>query len=401
MSEGPSDILIAGGGIAGLTAALAFAERGRTVRVFERAPALEEVGAGLQLSPNATRLIDRLGLGPGLREIAVRPQAIALLEAGGLKEISHVPLGADAEARWRAPYLVAHRADLQGLLLDAVRASPAIRLDLGASIEEFSDDGTGVTAAVVRDDRNEQTSGALLVGADGVWSRLRHLISPGEACRFAGRVAWRTVIEPDSPAAAIFGGFAARDRVSAFLHRDFHLVAYPLTRGRFNLVAVTRGREGRRGWSLPGGTSTLAGAMSGVDARLAALVEAAAPWTMWPLFQVDARARWHGGRVVLIGDAAHAMTPFAAQGAAMGIEDAMVLARHVSSSDTDIASALAGYDAERRPRVDRVRKRGSFNRFVWHAWGPIALGRNVVLGLRQPQKLAGDFDWLYGWSPRD
>ena len=141
--------------------------------------------------------------------------------------------------------------------------------------------------------------------------------------------------------------------------------------------------------------------MSGVDARLAALVEAAAPWTMWPLFQVDARARWHGGRVVLIGDAAHAMTPFAAQGAAMGIEDAMVLARHVSSSDADIATALADYDAERRPRVDRVRKRGSFNRFVWHAWGPIALGRDVVLGLRPPRKLAGDFDWLYGWSPRD
>lgn len=400
MSGGPSDILIAGAGVAGLTAALAFAEHGLSVRVFERAPALEEVGAGLQLSPNATRLLDRLGLGAALHRIAVRPEAISLHDAGSLRQLSHVPLGAAAEARWGAPYLVAHRSDLQKVLADAARAHRGIQLELGASAEDFVSDPSGMTASIIRDNGTEEARGGLLVGADGVWSRLRHLISPGEACRFSGRVAWRTVIEPDSPAATAFNEIAETDRVTAFLHRDFHLVAYPLPGGRLNLVAVTRGRTEKRGWSMPAGTATLVGAMAGAE-KLSAIAEAAAPWTLWPLFEVKARARWLGERVVLIGDAAHGMTPFAAQGAAMAIEDAAVLARHVAAAGAGIAPALAAYEAERRPRVDRTRKRGRFNRLVWHAWGPIALGRDMVLGLRPPERLAADLDWLYGWKPED
>lgn len=398
MSGGPSDILIAGAGVGGLTAALAFAARGFSVRIFERAPELVEVGAGLQLSPNATRLLDSLGLGAALREVAVRPEAISLRDARSLRELSHVPLGSAAEARWGAPYLVAHRADLQKVLLDAARAHPAIRIELGGSVEEFTADDAGVTASIIRDNDSEEARGRLLIGADGVWSRLRHLISPGEACRFSGRVAWRTVIEPESPAAAVFEGMARTDRVTAFLHRDFHLVAYPLPGGRLNLVAVTRGREERRGWSMPAGTTSLVGAMAGASDKLAGLAQAAAPWTLWPLFEVNARARWRGDRIVLIGDAAHGMTPFAAQGAAMAIEDAAILADRVAGG-ADIAPALAAYEAERRPRIHRVRRRGRFNRFVWHAWGPIAVGRDVVLGLRPPERLAADLDWLYGWKP--
>jgi salicylate hydroxylase len=401
LGEASDTILIAGAGIAGLTAALAFARRGYEVRLFERAPALEEVGAGLQLSPNATRLLDGLGLGEALRAASTRPEAVVLRDARSLRQLSHVPLGDAAEARWGAPYLVAHRADLQKLLLDAARASASISLELGTSVEDLATDAAGVTASLVRDAGVGEARGALLVGADGVWSRMRHLISPGEACRFSGRVAWRTVVEPDSAAALAFDEIACGGQVNAFLHRDFHLVAYPLTGGRLNLVAVTRGRDERRDWSAPAGTVALARAMADASGKLADLAAAAAPWTIWPIFQVAKRARWRSDRLVLIGDAAHAMTPFAAQGAAMAIEDGVVLARRVAAAGADLEAALADFEAERRPRVDRARRRGRFNRFVWHAWGPVALGRDLVLAARSPASIAADFDWLYGWKPED
>jgi len=399
LSGGPSDILIAGAGIAGLTAALAFAQRGFSVRLFERAPELAEVGAGLQLSPNATRLLDSLGLAAALRQAAVRPEAIVLRRASTSREIARVPLGAAGTRRWGADYLVIHRADLQSVLLEAVKTHPAIRLDLGLAIEKVRQHAGGVTVSVGDGTCTSETEGRLLIGADGVWSRLRGQIG-GPSCQSSGHTAWRTVIARDAPGTAALD----RDMVTAFLDPRFHVVAYPLRGGRdLNLVAITRDRPGGvrapDEWAVDGDPTALRSAMAGTGNLLRGLVDAADDWTAWPLMQVAGEASWHTGRVVLIGDAAHAMTPHAAQGAGMAIEDAVVLAALVAAAGDGLEPDLARFEAERRPRVERVRRRGRFNRFVWHAWGPVALGRDLVLGMRSPDKVAADFDWLYGWKP--
>ncbi|MGB3388659.1 MAG: FAD-dependent monooxygenase, partial [Pseudaminobacter sp.] len=187
-------ILIAGAGVAGLTAALAFAERGFDVEIFERSARLEEVGAGLQLSPNATRILDRLGVLPALLPMAVQPEAVILRDAGTLSALARVPLGRIAQARWGARYLVAHRADLQGALLAAVTNHPAIRLTTGATVTNKRHDGQGVTAAMETADGTFEANGILLVGADGVWSAMRALAGTQGHSRFTGELAWRTVV---------------------------------------------------------------------------------------------------------------------------------------------------------------------------------------------------------------
>lgn len=396
MSGGSSDILIAGAGIAGLTAALAFAQRGFSVRIFERAPELVDIGAGLQLSPNATRLLDSLGLAAALRQAAVRPEAIVLRRASTSREIARVPLGTEGTRRWGADYLVIHRADLQSILLDAVKAHPAIRLHLGLAIEHVRQHAGGVTISL--SDGTSQAEGSLLIGADGVWSRLRDQLG-GQPARPAGHTAWRAVIARNS-AGALDG-----DVVTALMDPRFHLVAYPLRGGRdINLVAITRDRAGsppapHGQWAADSDPAILRSATAGTGDLLRGLIDATDAWTAWQLMEVASDMPWHQEGVVLIGDAAHAMTPHAAQGAAMAIEDAFVLAAHVAQAGDEWEPALARFEAERRPRVERVRRRGRFNRLVWHAWGPIALGRDLVLSMRPPDKVAADFDWLYGWKP--
>ncbi len=189
--------------------------------------------------------------------------------------------------------------------------------------------------------------------------------------------------------------------MTTFLHPGFHLVAYPVSNGTaFNLAAFTRGEIIAEGWSGRADPSILAGAMRGTTAALARLAEDAGPWTAWPIHTVDQGQPWTTpAGIALIGDAAHAMTPFAAQGAAMAIEDAATLAGFVAASPADPGSALAAWEKMRRPRIAKVARRGAVNRLAWHAAGPVAVARNLFLKWRSPEKLAADLDWLYGWRP--
>lgn len=386
-----------GAGIAGLTVALALAERGFSVNVFEQAPKLEEVGAGLQLSPNATRVLDRLGVIERLRAASAQPEAIVLRRARSLKEIARVPLGAAAVARWGAPYLTVHRADLQSALVGRVLREPSIRLLTGAAVRDAAYHARGVTLSVDYGGAIIEAAGDLAIAADGVWSTMR---GTGGRTRhaFSGLTAWRTTLQRGGAAersdAALSGSV-----VTAFLHRRFHLVSYPIRAGQaVNLVAVTRGGALARSWSVPGPKDDLTRALSRAPA-LARLLAEAGPWTRWPLHVVDPNGPWTSERgIALVGDAAHATTPFAAQGAAMAIEDADVLAGALHRNRDDLPAALALYERERKPRVKRVVQRGAFNRFVWHASGPVALGRDLVLKLRGPERTMADFDWLYGWG---
>lgn len=391
-------VVVAGAGIAGLTAALAFAARGFSVQLYERAPALEEVGAGLQLSPNATRILRRLGVLDALVPAAVEPEAILLKRASSLATLARVPLGPAAERRWGAPYLVAHRADLQSALLARVARDPDIRLVLGAAVRDVACHARGVTVSLDHGGAVKEVGCRLLVAADGVWSELARRIRPPAACRFTGYTAWRAMLPAGGAADRALAGIRPADAVAAFLHRDFHLVAYPVRAGAAtNLVAVTRGAQLSSQWANRMETAPLLAALAGAAEPLRRAVAAAGPWTAWPLFESDWRQPWtEPGGLALIGDAAHAMTPFAAQGAAMAIEDAALLAALVAESPDAVAPALARFEALRRPRLRRVVGRGAFNRFTWHAAGPIALGRDLVLRAMPAARLAADLDWLYG-----
>lgn len=402
MAEARSrQIVIAGAGIAGLTAALAFAVRGYPVRVFERAQRLDEIGAGIQLSPNATHILDRLGVLPGLRHAAVRPDAVVLRDASRLTELGRVPLGAAAEWRWKAPYLTAHRADLQGALLAHVAREPGIELSTGSTVRDVSPHPLGMTVSVETAGRISQTPATLLVAADGVWSELRRLVGADTKSRFSGQIAWRRTVRAESAAGRALAEIGVGGAVTAFLAPGFHMVTYPVRAGSaLNLVAFTRGKAIDETWSGTLDNKLLKAAMRRTAPALSKLADDVGEWTVWPIHTARLDDPWTSPKgIALIGDAAHAMTPYAAQGAAMAIEDAETLAGHVLARSDSLSAALAAWEKERRSRIDRVARRGRFNRMTWHAAGPVAIARNALLRMRKPEKLATGLDWLYGWTP--
>jgi len=388
-------VVIAGAGVAGLTAALAFAERGYRVQVFEQAQRLEAAGAGIQLSPNATRILAQLGVLERLLPAAVRPEAVVLKDAATLRELARVPLGQAAEARWQSPYLVAHRADLQSALIARVAEMADIEIVTGGRVTGVAKGANGIAAVVEIAGKTVCSESALLVGADGVWSSVRGGLAKS---RFSGELAWRATIPADSAAGQAFAAIGAANCVTTFLHPGFHMVAYPLSEGTaFNLAAFTKGERIAEGWSRNADAGILTGALRGTAAALARLVEEAGPWTAWPIHTVDSKLPWTTGNMALIGDAAHAMTPFAAQGAAMAIEDAATLAGVLADFPADPARSLQIWENLRRPRVAQVARRGAINRLAWHAAGPVAIARNLFLKTRSAERLAADLDWLYGW----
>jgi len=380
-------VAIVGAGIAGLTAALCFARKGIPAEILEQASVLSEAGAGLQLSPNATRVLARLDLLPRLEQVWSEPDAINLVSGTSLRTVASVPSGPFARHRWTSPYGVLRRADLQNVLLDAVDDNPLCRLHLGIEVDDPAQNSIAEIIGI---------RPRLLVGADGVWSKIRNRIEKAGKATFSGNVAWRlTLGEADAP--AIFD----TTKVMAFLGSGSHLVAYPLPQTRsFNVVAITAGRNPGESWDrtlpLEDVRKRLLDAFSGWHPQIVEMLKNASEPTIWPLYEVSDGA-WHQGEeAVLIGDAAHAMMPFAAQGAAMAIEDAFELASFIAKGQS-----LFTFADHRKSRVARVRSRGAFNRFAYHARGPVRLGRDLVLSMRRPESLAADFDWLYGYEPRD
>lgn len=396
----PRPVLISGAGIAGLTLAIALARRGVASRLYEQAAQLEAFGAGLQLSPNAAHILLELGVLSHLRPHAVQPKAVHLRDAGTLRMLASIPLGQEAERRWKAPYLVAHRADLQQALLAEAATRPEIALTTGMRLSDVSADADGnVTAHFQNEDgRAEVAHSSLLVGADGVWSRTRRHIDGSAGSRFSGQIAWRTTITIDSEAGQVFRTIAETDSVTTFLHGQFHLVAYPLRAGtQINLVAFTPASRIADGWVADADAAILMRALALGSSQLLTLAELAGPWTAWPLNTVDPAARWSAPGLVLIGDAAHAVTPFAAQGAAMAIEDAALLAHSLASAAGSRQTAISAWEEQRKARVIKVARRGALNKLAWNATGPVALARNLVFSFRSPGSLAADLDWLYGW----
>ncbi|QQM29177.1 FAD-dependent monooxygenase [Martelella lutilitoris] len=378
-----SHAAIVGAGISGLTAALALARHGISSEIFEQADALAEVGAGLQISPNASRCLAKIGVLGRLEGQWREPKKVALASGLTLKELAHVPVG-EARKRWGAPYGTLHRATLQSALKHAVADEPLATLRLGARIDKAN--------RATLSGRTEKPADVIIC-ADGVWSHSRRQIKGAPEARFSGNIAWRFVLSSeDAP------GFLERDSVTAFMGPMAHLVAYPLRDvGGFNLVAIAAGASAGEAWHTEVDSSwkmALERHFKGWNPELTRLFSADKP-TFWPLYEAG-EGNWHNGSdTIVIGDAAHALMPFSAQGAAMAIEDGFELAAFLAGMEAP--QAFEAFVAHRKPRLAALRKRTSFNKFAYHASGPIRIGRDIVLKLRSPETLAGELDWLYGY----
>ncbi|CCE04408.1 putative Salicylate hydroxylase (Salicylate 1-monooxygenase) [Bradyrhizobium sp. STM 3843] len=392
-------VFIAGAGIGGLTAALALATKGFRVVVLEKAERLEEVGAGLQLSPNASRILIDLGLKPRLTARAVVPEAISIMSARAGGEIMRLPLGEAATRAAGAPYWVIHRADLQAALAAEVMAHPDIELRLGCPFEDAASHARGLTVVQRSGDHRKQDLALALIGADGVWSSVRHHLFPQMRAQFSGLIAWRGTLEarqlPRELAAA---------RVQLWMGPDAHLVVYPISAGRqINVVAVVPGTWNRPGWSTEGSAAELMEAFAPPrwpgPARM--MLNAVDSWRKWALFGVPEGGDWAEGPMALLGDAAHAMLPFAAQGAGMAIEDAAVLAKTLSEArpdgPADVAAALKAYAKLRRPRVAQVQRTARGQGRIYHLTGPLALARDLAIKALGPARLFKRQSWIYDW----
>jgi salicylate hydroxylase len=392
-------IVVAGAGIGGLTTALALARQGFRVVLLEKAERLEEAGAGLQLSPNAGRVLIDLGLRPRLSR-AVTPEAICLMSARNGGEIARLSLGA-ATSSAEAPYWVIHRADLQAALRDEVETCSNIELRLGCQFEDVSPHAKGLTVVQRSGTLRREELAVALIGADGIWSAVRQQLAPDLQPRFSGLIAWRGTLDTTQ----LPREYTAR-RVQLWMGPHAHLVAYPISGARqINVVAVVPGEWNRPGWSEPGDGNEIKSAFvaAGWHAIPRMLVGAVDGWRRWALFTLPGRGPWSEGAVALLGDAAHAMLPFVAQGAAMAIEDAAVLAKCIAERQNDgpaaLGAALQRYAKLRRPRVIRVQRSARRAGRIYHMTGPLALARDLVIKAMGPKRTLARQDWIYNWRP--
>jgi salicylate hydroxylase len=392
-------IVVAGAGIGGLTAALTLAAQGFRVVIMEKAERLEEAGAGLQLSPNASRILVGLGLQPRLAARAVIPEAINIMSVRDGGEIARLPLGEAASFRAGAPYWVVHRADLQAALQAHVNDSPDIDLRLGWQFDDVTSHAKGLTVVQRRGTTRQQELAVALIGADGIGSSVRHHLFPDVQPQFSGLIAWRGTLD----ATALPREYTSA-RVQLWMGPQAHLVAYPISGARrINVVAIVPGTWNRPGWSAPGDGNEIKTAFATArwPATARMLIGAVDEWRRWALFTLPDNGDWSEGAIALLGDAAHAMLPFAAQGAGMAIEDAAVLAQCVGASAGEntagIPAALKRYGRLRRARVLRVQRTARWSGRIYHLTGALALARDLAIKLMGADRMLARQDWIYDW----
>jgi salicylate hydroxylase len=387
-------LLIAGGGIGGMAAALAARRAGWDVHLFEQASEFSEVGAGIQLGPNASAILREWDLlDTALKDGVARPARLAVRDARTGRELGSLPLAGRAEALYGAPYLTVHRADLHAALRSAARAAGAT-LHEGRRITGVREQGDSVRAAAGGD---EDVEGDALVGADGLWSVVRAQVAGDKAPRATGHLAYRGLVrQADLPAAL------RSDEVTAWLAPRMHGVTYPVRGGEWlNAVCVVEGASSgdARHWDHAANAADLESALGPVCTELLDRLRAVPAWRLWMLHDrppLRDAGRMAAGRIALLGDAAHPMLPYLAQGAGMALEDARELQRVLAVADgrlIDVPTALRRYALNRWARCARVQRRSQRNGVIFHAAGPLRWGRDAAMALLGDRLL--DLPWLY------
>jgi salicylate hydroxylase len=391
-------VIVAGGGIGGLTAALALARRGFRVTVLEQAQRLEDAGAGIQLSPNATRTLIELGLDVALRPLAIAPGALRVMNSISGREIARIPLGEFAEDRYGAPFWLIHRADLLGALADAASRQLGITIKLDRQVQDFVVHPNGLTVSALTATGIADERGVAVLAADGLWSPLRRQLGDRVPPRFTGRAAWR-------------GSVAARDvraefrepTVHLWIGPNAHLVHYPVRAGQLiNIVVIAADRNGASAERNKLATrADLLSCLSDDDWATPArtLIRLPDAWQKWPLYERRPLKRWSHGPAALLGDAAHPMLPYLAQGAAMAIEDAAVVADCLARRPDDPTRALQAYCSARRARTRNIQLVSARNGVRYHFTRPMSWLRDAAMRTVGGKRLLKHYDWIYRWRP--
>jgi|SRR5579875_285406 len=387
--NGSAPFLVSGGGIGGLAAAYALARQGFPVRVFEQSPEFREVGAGIQLGPNVFRVLEKLGLKDAVLADAHRPPAQEMRDALTGKLITRIPLEDAFVRRFGQPYAVTHRADLHGAFLAACQGSNLITLETSRRVDGYEDHGDHVTVTL---QDGERVSGRALIGCDGMWSRIRERVVGDGKPRVSGHIAYRAVLKRSEVPDELW-----RPDVVLWAGPRTHFVHYPLRRGElYNLVAVFHSDRYEEGWNAEGSKEVMWEHFRMQVPQVLRLLERIETWRMWVLCDREPVKIWSKGAVTLLGDAAHPMLQYLAQGACMAIEDAVVLAEKAAAFPHDPARAFEAYQQERYLRTGRVQIMARVYGEFYHARGVVAELRDLMLSPRTPEQSYDGIAWLYG-----
>jgi salicylate hydroxylase len=367
------------------------------VQLLERAAQLSEVGAGIQIGPNVTRILQAWGLGAVLAQVAAFPKFLQARDAHTGQVLGSLRLGERAQALYGAPYATIHRADLQSLLHAAAQAA-GVDVRLNQTVKGWRETPEGLQVDTAN---GASLKASALIGADGVWSAVRQQLLGDAPARFTGHLAYRALVaQADLPA------HLRSDQVTVWMGPRLHVVHYPVRSGQWlNLVAIVHGfkpeqAQEAQGWDQAGHTQALMQAMGAVGRDLHERLASVPAWRQWALHDrepMSAPSQMAQGRVALLGDAAHPMRPYLAQGAGMAIEDAQVLAQSLSTGSASVVQQLQAYAVQRWARNARVQTRAIRNGHIFHATGPVALGRNLSMRLMGERVM--DVSWLYADGP--
>src|ERR1700730_680507 len=368
-------VIIVGGGIGGLAAALGIGRQGIPAQATEPAPEFKEIGAGIQLGPNVFWMFEALGLIEPISALAVFPNNLIMMDSVTGQEVTRIPLGDTFRKKFHHPYALIHRADLHKMLLQACQKSDLIRLDASQKVVKVDETGDAIT---VETESGKEYRGAALIGADGLWSTIRQMLVGDGKPNVAGHITYRAVL----PTSEMPEKFRQRDMV-IWAGEKVHLVHYPLRTGElFNLVAVFHSSRYEEGWDSFGDPPELHERFAKTCAPVRTLLNKIESWRMWVLCDRPPIKEWSRGRMTLIGDAAHPMLQYLAQGAGMSIEDAVCLANKVVEMQGDYPAAFLAYQRARYLRTGRVQITARVYGEFFHASGVAKELRNLMLGSR-------------------
>jgi salicylate hydroxylase len=383
-------IIIAGGGIGGLATALGLARKGFRALVLEKAAALGEIGAGIQLGPNAFHCFDHLGVGQAARGMAVYIDQLRLMDALSAEEITHIDLGAEFRTRFGNPYAVVHRGDLHGVFLRACREHPLVDLRVKSEVSAYENEGNSIAAILAS---GERLTGTLIVGADGLWSNVRKQLVGDGRPRVSGHTTYRSVIPTNEMPEDLRWNAA-----TLWAGPKCHIVHYPLSGWKvFNLVVTYHNDAPEPVAGLPVSEDEVRRGFEHVHERARKIISHGKDWKLWVLCDREPVDKWVDGRAVLLGDAAHPMMQYFAQGACMALEDAVCLSEMIAATPNDLAGALEAYRRQRVLRTARVQLQSrAIGDHIYHPAGVHAALRNSIMSAKTSRDYHDHLAWLYG-----